>query len=73
MSESAEKVEPVQYIDEEVEAAIRICDGDVRAALRATLVANAFLERRLEKVLEMISAGYGRGKLRAVPKTKREA
>jgi hypothetical protein len=60
-------------IDAEVEEAIRVCDGDVRAALRATLVANAFLEGRLEEVLEMVSAGYGRGRVRKVPKSKREA
>ena len=73
MSNPAEKAKPVQDIEAEVEEAIRVCDGDVRAALRATLVANAFLERRLEEALEMISARYGRGKVRAVPKAKREA
>jgi hypothetical protein len=60
-------------VDAEVEEAIRVCDGDVRAALRATLVANAFLESRMEEVLEMVSAGYGRGRVRMVPKSKREA
>ena len=37
-------------LETEVEEAIRLCGGDTRAALRATLVANAFLERRLEEV-----------------------
>lgn len=73
MSAAAKIVQPVQDIDQEVEEAIRLCDGDARAALRATLVANAFLERSLEEVLEMISAGYGRGKVRVVTKAKREA
>lgn len=42
-----------------------MCDGDVRAALEATLVANAYLEAELEHVLEMVSAGYCRGKVRS--------
>ena len=70
MSEPAVKIEPAQDIEAEVNEAITICGGDVRAALRATLVANAFLERRLEEVLEMTSAGYGRGKVREVPKRR---
>lgn len=31
-------------LETEVDEAIRICGGDVRAALRATLFANSFLE-----------------------------
>jgi hypothetical protein len=45
-----------------VEQAIAICDGDVRAALRAALVYNEFLERKLETMRGMISSGYTRGK-----------
>jgi hypothetical protein len=62
-----------QDIDAEVKEAIKVCDGDIRAALRATLVANAFPERRLEEVLETISAGYGHGTVRKAPLSRREA
>src|SRR5262249_62339384 len=41
--------------------AIRICGGDVRAALRATLVANSFLEGELERLTRAISRGFARG------------
>jgi hypothetical protein len=34
-------------LEQAVDAAIALCDGDVRAALRAALVYNEFLERKL--------------------------
>jgi hypothetical protein len=68
-----EEVAAAPDIDAEVEEAIKVCDGDIRAALRATLVANAYLEGELERVLEMVSTGYGRGKVRQPPISKREA
>jgi hypothetical protein len=36
-------------LEAEVEEAIATCGGDVRAALRATLVANAYLERTIDR------------------------
>jgi hypothetical protein len=41
-------------LEAEVDAAIATCGGDVRAALRATLVANAYLESELERLTEAI-------------------
>ena len=61
----------IDGIEAEVNEAIRICHGDLRSTLRATLVTNAFLERRPEKVLEMVSAGYVSGRVRAVPNPRR--
>lgn len=40
--------------------AIEACGGDAREAVKALIVANEFLERRLE---EMASPGYARGRL----------
>jgi hypothetical protein len=45
-----------------VEQAIAICDGDVRAALRAALVANSFLMDELERLKRAASFGFARGK-----------
>ena len=74
MSEPAvEAVSTAPDIDAEADFAIMVCDGDVRAALKATLGANAFLEEEVERIREMLSAGYGRGKVRKVPLSKREA
>ena len=60
----------VPDFEAEVEEAIALCGGDPRAALKATLVANFYLETELEKVLEMVSAGYGRGQVRTIPKSR---
>ena len=46
-----------------VDDAIAVCDGDVRAALRAALVYNEFLERKLDMMRGMVSTGYTRGKV----------
>jgi hypothetical protein len=50
--------------DLEVDAAIALCGGDVRAALRAALVANAYLEAEVERLSEAVSAGFARGRIR---------
>ena len=46
-----------------VEQAIAICDGDVRAALRAALVANSFLADEVERLTRAASFGFARGKI----------
>jgi hypothetical protein len=51
----------------EVDEAIRMCGGDVRAALRATLVANAYLDAEVERLTEAVSTGFARGRMRKRP------
>jgi hypothetical protein len=46
-----------------VDDAIAICDGDMRAALRAGLIYNQFLERKIEMMRGLVSSGYTRGKI----------
>ena len=58
-------------LETEVDEAIRICGGDVRAALRATLVANSFLEGEVERLTKAISTGFARGRIRKPPKQAR--
>ena len=55
--------QPVDELEESVDAAIAVCDGDLRAALRAALVYNEFLERKLDMMRGMVSAGYSRGRI----------
>jgi hypothetical protein len=55
-------------LEAEVEEAIALCGGDVRAALRATLIANAYLEAEIERLTEAISRGFARGRLRRPPR-----
>jgi hypothetical protein len=49
-------------LDSEVEEAISLCDGDVRAALRAMLVANTFLAAQLDELTRAVSSGFTRRK-----------
>jgi hypothetical protein len=51
-------------LEAEVDEAIRMCGGDVRAALRATLVANAYLDAEIERLTEAVSTGFARGRMR---------
>jgi hypothetical protein len=54
-------------LEAEVDEAIATCGGDVRAALRATLVANAYLESEVERLTDAISTGFARGRMRRSP------
>ena len=51
-------------LEAEVDEAIAVCGGDARAALRATLIANAYLEAEIERLAEAISTGFARGRIR---------
>jgi hypothetical protein len=51
--------------------AIAICGGDPRTALRATLVANAYLEAEVERLSEAIFTGFARGRIRKPPTKSR--
>jgi hypothetical protein len=62
MSALAAAVPPSDQEDE-VEMAIQICGGDVRAALRISLIANAFLEAEIDQLKSQVSAGFLRGRL----------
>ena len=50
-------------LEAEVDEAIATCEGDVRAALRATLIANAYLEAEVERLTEAMSTGFVRGRM----------
>jgi hypothetical protein len=56
-----------------VDEAIAVCDGDVRAALRAALVYNEFLERKLDMMRGMVSSGYSRQKISPARKASEKA
>ena len=58
-------------LEADVDAAIAICGGDPRAALRATLVANAYLEAEVVRLTEAISTGFARGRMRKPPSKSR--
>ncbi len=61
----AEKHEPADDLEAAVNAAIATCDGDLRATVRALVVANRFLHARVEKLESLCSSGYARGGCRS--------
>ncbi len=68
MSEPARTAPPpapaADPIEDEVQEALAICGGDAIAALRATLIANAFLEAEVDRLAAAVSSGFARGKVR---------
>lgn len=52
--------------DDELEAAvddaIAACDGELRATIRALIVANNFLECEVEELMKAVSQAYTRGR-----------
>jgi hypothetical protein len=42
--------------------AIAACDGDLRAAIRALIVANRFLESEVAELMKSVSRAYTRGR-----------
>lgn len=47
-------------LEEAIDAALDACDGDTRAALRALIIANSFLEEELSRTRAQLSRGYTR-------------
>jgi hypothetical protein len=60
---SESKAEIAASLEAEVDEAIATCGGDARAALRATLIANAYLETEVERLTEAVSTGFARGRM----------
>ena len=58
------EAETAALVEAEVDEAIATCGGDVRTALRATLIANAYLEAEIERLTQAISTGFVRGRMR---------
>jgi len=48
-----------------VDQAIAACDGDMRAAIRALILANDFLEAEIGELMKAVSHAYTRGRFHA--------
>lgn len=59
----ATATQPIDPYETAADQAIAACDGDVRAALKAALIAMAMLESELSDVYAAVSKGYARGRL----------
>jgi hypothetical protein len=51
-------------LDMAADQVIAACDGDVRAAVRALIVAKGLLEAELNDVYAATSKGYARGRIK---------
>lgn len=47
--------------DDATDQAIEVCGGDARAAVKALLIANGFLEDELAMIMPAVSYGYSKG------------
>jgi hypothetical protein len=48
-----------------VDQAIAACDGDTRAAIRALILANDFLENEVSELMKAVSHAYVRGRFQS--------
>ena len=53
---------PDDDLEAAVDDAIAACDGNMRAAIRALIVANNFLENEVAELMKSISHAYTRGR-----------
>jgi hypothetical protein len=52
-------------LDLAVDQAIAACDGDLRAAIRALIVANNFLESEVSELMKAVSHAYARSRFQS--------
>jgi hypothetical protein len=64
MSSVSKPNEQDDGLEAAVEQAIAVCDGDMRAAVRALTVANNFLESEISELKKAVSHAYTRGRFR---------
>jgi hypothetical protein len=60
----ADPARALPAIDQEVEQALSLCGGDPLKALQITLIANAFLEARIDQLMAEASAGFSRSQIK---------
>jgi hypothetical protein len=49
-------------LESAVDEAIAACDGDLRATIRALIIANNFLESEVSELMKAVSHAYARGR-----------
>ena len=65
MSSVSQPNERDDGLEAAVDQAIAVCDGDLRAAVRALIVANNFLESEVAGLKRAVSHAYTRGRFRS--------
>ena len=64
MSSVSQPNEQDDELETAVDQAIAVCDGDMRAAVRALIVANNFLDSEIAQLIKAVSHAYTRGRFR---------
>lgn len=64
-SSSQPETEPDIGLEAAVEQAISACGGDVRATIRALIVANEYLETEVGELMKAVSHAYARGRFQS--------
>jgi hypothetical protein len=64
MSSVSQPNERDDGLEAAVDQAVAACDGDMRAAVRALIVANNFLESEVAELKKAVSHAYARGRFR---------
>jgi hypothetical protein len=63
-SHSQADSEEVDELEAAADQAIAACDGDMRAAIRALILANNYLESEIGELMKAVSHAYRRGRFK---------
>jgi hypothetical protein len=61
-SEPQPNTRDADELEAEIDQAIIACDGDMRATIRALIVANSYLESEVNELMKAVSHAYVRGR-----------
>ena len=61
-SGSQPNAQDADELEAAVDRAIAACDGDMRSAIRALIVANEYLESEVNELMKAVSHAYVRGR-----------
>ena len=61
-SEPQPDTQDADELEAEIDQAIIACDGDMRATIRALIVANNYLESEVSELMKAVSHAYVRGR-----------
>ena len=65
MSSDPQAKIPEDDLEIAIDQAIAACDGDLRATIRALIVANDFLESEVRELMKAVSHAYARGRFQS--------
>jgi hypothetical protein len=65
MPPDAEPIADDDGLETAIDQAIAACGGDLRATIRALIVANDYLETEVGELMKAVSRAYARGRFQA--------